>query len=56
MICAWFPNWTKKKNMKACAIVLILVVHIHADSVEGPTGKVPVMYCALWKSCSSVCR
>lgn len=27
--------------MKACAIVLILAVHIHADSVEGPTGKVP---------------
>lgn len=24
--------------MKACAIILILVVHIHADSVEGPTA------------------
>lgn len=46
----------KKRKMKACAIILILVVHIHADSVEGPTGKVPAVDCALSKSCSSVCR
>lgn len=39
-----------KPKMNTCAILLILAIQIHADSVEGPTGKVSFV----WRRCALV--